>query len=69
MPFAVCCIYHRQRAYDESSSEEDSSSDESSDDSDSSPRHKACGHKPQKKNAYEKMPKPKGHHGGLKRQT
>ncbi|KAF8544035.1 phosphatase inhibitor-domain-containing protein [Trichophaea hybrida] len=67
----VCCIYHRQRAYDESSSEEDSSSDESSDDdSDPSPRHKACGHKPQKKNAYEKMPKPKGHHhGGLKRQT
>jgi protein phosphatase 1 regulatory subunit 11 len=30
----VCCIYHKQRAFGESSSEEDSSSDDSSSDSD-----------------------------------
>lgn len=74
----VCCIYHRPRAYDESSSEDESSSDDSSsDESDSgaSSNHggngrRRCNHnhskKPVRKNAYEKMPKPSP--GGTKRQ-
>jgi len=69
----VCCIYRRQRAYDESSDESDSSSDDDSEDEGHNHRHgKNCGHSPMRgqkgnardnkrsssPNAYEKMPKP-----------
>jgi len=61
--FPVCCIYHKPRAFDESSSESDSS--DSDTDSDSScgkghshsHRHKEAG---SDRNAYEREPEGKG---------
>ncbi|TGZ85024.1 hypothetical protein EX30DRAFT_368143 [Ascodesmis nigricans] len=75
----VCCIYHRPRAYDESSDSDssDSSSDDDSDrgnggggDGDGCEKSDRCGHGHGKKsrkpkpNAYEKMPKHKKGSGG-----
>ncbi|KAI5784674.1 phosphatase inhibitor-domain-containing protein [Geopyxis carbonaria] len=63
----VCCIYHRPRAYDESSSEDDDSDSDDSDDGGKCSGHGHGGHghsgRPAKKlkNAYEKMPKHSSH--------
>ncbi|ODV89611.1 hypothetical protein CANCADRAFT_46027 [Tortispora caseinolytica NRRL Y-17796] len=55
----ICCIYHRPKAFDESSDEDSSSSDSdssSSDEEDCSNHN--CNHRPPSPNSYEKPPKP-----------